>query len=131
MQDRPDKTVLLAAIAQFLVTEVRPAVEDPALRFRVLIAAHLAGGIAREIATEDDLDTEQLSGLQALLGESEPIPGRSDERRAAIEAAQRRLAERIQAGDLDFDAVSEHLQRVLAGMLRVSNPRFDLNPSIE
>jgi len=131
MQDRPDKTVLLAAIAQFLVTEIRPAIDDPALRFRVLIAAHLAGGIAREIATEDDLDTEQLAGLQDLLGDSAHIPGRADERRRAIVAAQRRLAERIRAGQVDFEEVNVHLQKVLAGTLSVSNPRFDLNPIIE
>jgi hypothetical protein len=131
MQARPDKTALLAALAQFLVTEVRPALDDPALRFRVLIAAHLAGGIAREVATEDDLDREQLSGLQALLGEMPDIPGRGDERREAILAAQRQLVARIRSGEADFDLVSAHLQRVLAGTLTVSNPSFDLNPIIE
>jgi hypothetical protein len=131
MQARPDKTALLAAIAQFLVTEVRPSLEDPALRFRVLIAAHLAGGIAREFASEDDLDTEQLLGLQALLGETPDLPGRGDARREAILAAQQQLVARIRAGEMDFDLVSAHLQRVLAGTLAVSNPSFDLNPIIE
>ncbi len=131
MQDRPDKTTLLAAIAQFLVTEVRPAVDDRALGFRVLIAAHLAAGVAREIATEDDLDAAQLAGLQALLGEEPDLPGRSDARRDAIAAANRRLTERIRAGDVDFDAVNAHLREVLAGKLAVSNPSFDLKPIIE
>jgi len=131
MQDRPDKTALLAAIAQFLLMEVRPAIDDKALGFRVLIAAHLAAGIAREVATEDDLDTAQLAGLQALLGDSPEIPGRSDSRREAITAANRRLTERIRAGDVDFDEVNAHLREVLAGKLAVSNPNFDLKPTIE
>ena len=131
MQDRPDKTALLASIAQFLMVEIRPAITDPALGFRVLIAAHLAAGVAREVASEDELDIAQLAGLQALLGDEPHIPGRSDARRACITEANRRLTDRIRAGEVDFDQVNAHLQQVLAGKLTVSNPNFDLNPTIE
>ena len=52
MQDRPDKLSLLTAVAQLLSKQVAPAVEDRALRFRVLIAANVVGVVAREIATD-------------------------------------------------------------------------------
>ena len=41
MQDAPDKRVLIEAIAKMLVTDVASAVADPALAFRVRIAAQL------------------------------------------------------------------------------------------
>ena len=42
MQNRPSKTDLLEAVARFLERDVKPAIKDPSLSFRVLIAANLA-----------------------------------------------------------------------------------------
>src|SRR5580692_116344 len=53
MQNRPDKTALLEAVARFLATEVKPAITDPNLAFRVLVAANLAAVVAAEVATEE------------------------------------------------------------------------------
>jgi hypothetical protein len=67
MQDRPDRLALLGAIARFLEHDVRPALKDPGLSFRALIAAHLAGTVAAELKAEGDLTAPELGRLRALL----------------------------------------------------------------
>ena len=56
MQDRPSKEALLDAVATFLLEKVRPAIADPGLGFRVLIAANLASVAASEIRSEGTQD---------------------------------------------------------------------------
>ena len=41
MQYLPEKQTLMEAVVVFLASQVAPAIPDPALRFRVKIAAHL------------------------------------------------------------------------------------------
>lgn len=134
MQDRPDKLSLLSAVAELLGTQVAPAVEDRALRFRVLIAAHVVGVVARELATEGQHWTAELGRLRALLPDLE-LPEAdtiSDPtaRRAALDGANRALCARIGAGDLDEAAASAHVRETLREKLSVVNPRFDLSPSL-
>src|SRR4051812_30641733 len=69
MQDRPAKEVLLDAIASFLLTQVKPAISDPALGFRVLIAANLATVVASEIRSGDEQNAAERERLRALLPE--------------------------------------------------------------
>src|SRR3954453_7463730 len=52
MQDRPEAEELAAALAQFLLDEVRPAVPRE-LRFQLLVAANTAAILAREAAGEE------------------------------------------------------------------------------
>src|SRR5437867_4112535 len=100
MQDLPEKTVMLEALARFLEAEVRPVIADAALGFRVRIAAHLAGVVAREIRAEDGHDRAELERLEALLGRPGMPASTRSERVASIRALNAELASAIRAGTL-------------------------------
>ncbi len=130
MQDPPDKATLLDAVAQFLALELKSAVADPKLGFRVLIAAHLTASVAAELRGDEAQDAAELARLRALLPDvaaqqKDPSP------RAQIQALNRELAARLRDGRLSAGAAFDHLQQTLAEKLAVVSPRFDLRPEIE
>ncbi len=133
MQDRPDRHALLTAVAGFLKTEVSPAVKDPGLRFRLLVATHVLGVVDRELAGEHAAWAAQRDRLDAL---GLPVPADPlDEpaRRAAIAGAHAALAARIDdaAPGADLAAERAHVLATLREKLAIVNPRFDLSPTIE
>jgi len=135
MQDRPDKRALLGAIARFLQEEARPALADPRLAFRALIAANLATIVAAEVASEGADAEAELAGARALLGltQASPMPPR-EEQRAALAAANARLAALLRDGAPSRDDVRRiraHLITSLQARLAVDNPRFDTSLVIE
>ena len=67
MSDRPDKEILLQAVARFLEREVKGAITDPRLAFRVLIAANLTSIVAAESRGEEAQQQAELHRLRALL----------------------------------------------------------------
>ena len=133
MQDRPAATELLAAVRQFLRDEVAPALGDPRLRFRALIAANVVGIVERELAGEEARLLAEWERLAALLGAgrsptAEPSPAPLDELRAAIDARKRELCERIQAGEANEGPwrreVLAYVRWSVEEKLRVANPRY-------
>jgi AcrR family transcriptional regulator len=132
MQDRPDKAALLDAVARFLAGDLRPTVDDEALSFRVLIAAHLCMVVAEEIRTEDGQDAAELGHLAELLpglDDDATPPATRSERQERFAELRRALADHVR--DLE-DVVPrgplwEHLRETLREKLRVNNPRFDLS----
>lgn len=136
MQDRPDKDVLLAAIAKFLDEDVRPAIADPGLAFRVRIAANLARIVAIETNVEDGHDAREIEGLIAILPDQSsdlPIAG-ATERRESIRMLNLALTERIRDADFDDEQLEQvrlHVERTLVDKLSVVNPRFDTRQEIE
>jgi hypothetical protein len=135
VQDAPDREVLVGAVARFLAEAVLPAIEDRALAFRVRIAAHVLGGVARELVGETVLDDAHLRALLAALGEDDDIgPATTAATRDAIRAASRRLADRIRDDewtDAELADVREVLRRLLAARIHVGNPKFALGDDIE
>lgn len=136
MQDRPNKTEILDALATFLMREVRPQVTDPALNFRVLIAANLASIVANEQRSEDTEDAAQLQRLQMLMPDVKvdgQVPGRAG-RLEAIETLNKELVTRIRGGELNDTqraGIWIHLGETLREKLAVVNPRFDSSPMVE
>jgi len=135
MQDRPDKDVLLDAMATFLLTQVRPAISDPGLSFRVLIAANLANVVANEIRSEEEQDVAELTRLRDLLPEIRVAPdGTRAGTHQAIRTLNKALAERLQAGGFDAAGLSRataHVKQTLLEKLAVNNPRFETALEIE
>jgi hypothetical protein len=141
MQERPNKLVLLTAIARFLNEEARPALADPRLAFRALIAANLASIVASEMMTDDDHLTSELTRLRAIFPDaaSSSIPERTEARRASVLELNTRLARALRAGEgaggdadtLDQARVADHLRDTLRDKLSVDNPRFDTARVIE
>jgi hypothetical protein len=116
MQDRPEAEVLAAALARFLLEEVRPAVPRE-LRFQLLVAANTAAILAREAAIGEAAVADERARLARLLGE--PL---GDAR-----AAQRQLADAIRAGALDdrFPEAVEVLRESVRAKLAVAHPGYD------
>ncbi len=136
MQDLPEKSMMLEALAAFLDRDVRPKIADPAIAFRVRIATHMLGVVAREIKEEDGHDITELDKLSTLLGHTagaEPPPTRV-ERARAIAALKKDLQRRIRTSPLDDKAMlrlSAGIRSILQNKLAVSQPKFDTNLEIE
>ena len=116
MQDRPEASELAAALAQFLLEEVRPAVPRE-LRFEVLVAANAAAILAREAAAGDAAAADERARLAPLLAEA-PADARG---------AQRQLAKALRAGALD-DRWAEAigiLRESVRAKLAVAHPGYD------
>jgi hypothetical protein len=116
VQDRPDAQELAAAVAQFLLETVRPAVPSE-LRFQVLIAANACAILSREAAAGDQPAADELARLRALVG-----PETAD-----VPTARRELAAAIRAGELDerWEEAVAVLRQSVRAKLEVAHPGYD------
>jgi hypothetical protein len=135
MQDRPSKEVLLDALSTFLVQQVRPTISDPALSFRVLIAANLAMVVASEIRSEEGQNAAELERLRELLPDVVVACDATLEgSRRAIATLNAALVERLRSGTFDapaFARATAHVKQTLLEKLAVNNPRFETALDIE
>jgi Domain of unknown function (DUF6285) len=139
MQERPNKLALLAAIARFLVEDVRPALSDPRLNFRALIAAHLASVVAAELTSDEESVGRDLARLRRFFPESAASPAPGDAlsaRRALVADLNARLATELREGTParepgELAAIAAALRESLREKLAIENPRFDTSPAIE
>lgn len=67
MIERPSAEDTLQGLARFLLEEVRPAVTDKVLAYKVLVAAHIASGLSREAALGAAFAEHERDRLSALL----------------------------------------------------------------
>jgi hypothetical protein len=131
MHDRPTALELIAAAREHLEREVVPALGDPRLRFRTLVAAHVLGIAERELAGGEGPLREEWTRLQVLLARSDPPPPSLDALRAELARCEEALCARIRAGDADAgpfrEAVTAHVRASLAEKLRAAAPNFAEN----
>ena len=121
MQYLPDKTDILAAVTNLLARQVEPTTHDPALRFRVRIAAHLLEVLRRELELEGEHTAGEERRLRALLGED-----------AELRELRQALCRRIPFADAaELAEIRAALLAGLAEHLAVSQPRFDTRLRIE
>ena len=117
--NRPDGSDLIAALREFLDSDVAPQVDD-ATRFKLRIAANVLGIIERELTLRGPADAAELAGVSALLGEGAAGCGLAD--------LNRILAGRIRAGAFDAPAARRqllaHLKAATAAKLAIDNPRY-------
>jgi hypothetical protein len=138
MQQRPDSSTLLEAVAQFLMTELLPTIQDKRLAFRVMIAANMANIVSGELRSDDDRYASEVKRLQALLpdvvkGDAANLPRRA-QRAEALTALNRALADGLRKGKFAPDqlkAIQEHVKKTALETLAVENPRFDTSEEIE
>ena len=132
MQDIPDKVTLIAAVGRFLSSELPGAIQDPGLRFRVLIAANILGVVERELRLEQghyEAEVGRLAELLDGLDKEALLAAHGDaDRRAALRPHYQAL---IEAEGVDEVARFAHLKATLAETLSVVNPRFDLSATID
>jgi len=127
MQDRPDVTELLEAVAAFIRTEAVPRLSG-ARRFHGLVAENVVRVVLRQLEHGPEFTVEECERLADLLGDRDRFDahGASDELERSL-AAQ--LCRRIDDGEADagpfHDRVVEYLERSLRSRLEIDNPGFD------
>jgi len=123
MNDRPTAEELLLAVGRFLADEAVPGL-DGHLKYQARVAANVVGIVARELETADAHMRGEWERLDALLGDTAPLPEGRAARREALLARNARLVERIRDGDGDAGAWREellmHLKRTTADKLQVA-----------
>jgi hypothetical protein len=135
MQERPNRLVLLSAIARFLVEEARPALTDPRLNFRALIAAHLAHVVATELASDDESVTRDLDRLRSFFPDAAPANESFAAKHALVVDLNTRLAARLRddgaLAPAELTAIATALRESLREKLAIENPRFDTALDVE
>lgn len=128
MQDRPSAQELIAAVASFLERELLPAVSDQRLRFRGLVAAHVLGVVARELAAGDAPLREEWWRLTALLAVPVDDPPAGEALRDAVRELSAELCARIRAGAFDdppdFERALDHARDSTLEKIRIANPAY-------
>jgi hypothetical protein len=119
-QDRPEVTELIAAAREHLTLQVLPAIKDPGLRFRTLVAANVLAIAERELALAPELQEAEYARLATLLG--------TESESQSIQAMGDQLLERVAAGEYDEgpdrQTLFEHLKQTAIEKLQIANPKF-------
>jgi hypothetical protein len=123
MQDPPEKEMLLTAVARFLTEDVRPAVADARLNFRLLVAAHLAMTVANECRGGAAEEATELARLRAFYPDTN----------ATLAELNARLANDVREGKVraDDSRLLDHVRNTLLAKLAINSPRFVTSPEIE
>jgi hypothetical protein len=127
MQDRPTSVELLEAAADFVESELVPAIQG-ARQFQARVVANVMRIVAREIKMEDPLVRSEVKALAQLLGREKPHLHSLDDLHKAAASMGEELTAKIRAGDADDgDWRSEVLAVVRQSVedkLRIANPRY-------
>ena len=92
---RPTPDELAAAIEEFLSGEILPTLDDPRLRFRMLVALNALGILRRELGAVPEAD----------------------------DAKERELAAKIRAGDVPPGTLAS-VTALVAERLEIDSPRY-------
>ena len=124
MQDRPTLDELLEAVARYLRDDVMVNTSGRT-QFHGRVAMNAVEMVRREIATIEEHHSREWDGLDHILG-TEPMPPHLAAVRESLVERNKKLSERIRAGDADSgewrSAVFSHLKKVTHDKLVVSNP---------
>ena len=123
MQDRPHAAELAEAVREFIETEVLPGIDEPRLRFRVLVAANGLGILERELRIGAPLLRREVESLARLMDHAGPLPDDLDELRRRASDLNRELVRRIRGGETPEGTLA-HCVATVADKLRVASPRY-------
>lgn len=127
MQSRPEAPDLLDAIQDLLIKEILPRVEgDSLLAYKTLVSWNMLGVVSRELRQSEGHLKEEARSLAGILGGPPPGEMSLDALRKYVSEANERLVQMIRSTKAgpENKAILEHVKRVLAADLSVSNPRF-------
>jgi Domain of unknown function (DUF6285) len=126
MQDRPTSVELLEAAADFVESELVPAVQG-ARQFQTRVA-NVMRIVAREIKMEDSLVRSEVKALAQLLGHEKPHLHSLDDLRKAAASLGEELTAKIRGGEADDGAwrreVLTVVRQSVEDKLRIANPRY-------
>jgi uncharacterized protein DUF6285 len=127
MQDRPTSVELLEAAADFVESELVPAIQG-ARQFQARVVANVMRIVAREIKMEDPLVRSEVKALALLLGRDKPHLHSLDDLRNAAVSMGEELTARIRAGEADDGdwrgEVLAVVRQSVEDKLRIANPRY-------
>ena len=114
MQDEPTPTELIKAVADFLRTEITPAIKGHNA-FKLRVGINALDLVTRQLALQGPGEAAEAERLKALLG----IDG-------SVMELNRALAEKIATGEVDLDTpgLKEHLWQTTMDKLAVDQPNY-------
>ncbi|MDT8305069.1 MAG: DUF6285 domain-containing protein [Anaerolineae bacterium] len=128
MQDRPTASELLEAVQAHLAENVVPALAEPQLRFRTLVAANVLGIVTRELALTGVQIPDEWQRLAVLLQRDVSLPATHAEQVDRIREMRAQLCQAIASGAYDegegWEQLLQHCLRTAEEKLAISNPGF-------
>ncbi len=114
MQDEPTPTELIKAVADFLRTEITPAIKGHNA-FKLRVGINALDLVTRQLALEGPAAAGEAVRLKALLG----VDG-------SVMELNRVLAEKIARGEVDLNTpgLKEHLWQTTMDKLAVDQPNY-------
>ena len=114
MQDEPTAIELIKAVADFLRTEITPAIKGHNA-FKLRVGINALDLVTRQLAQQGPADAAETARLKALLG----IEG-------SLMELNRALAERIAKGEVDLatPGLKQHLWQTTMDKLAVDQPNY-------
>lgn len=114
MQDEPTPTELIKAVADFLRTEIAPAIKGHNA-FKLRVGINALDLVTRQIALEGPADAAEAARLKQLLGTD-----------GSLMELNRALAEKIANGEVDLDTpgLKAHLWQTTMDKLAVDQPNY-------
>lgn len=127
MYDRPTLTELVNAALHHIESSLLPLAKETnhKLYFQTLVALNVLKIAEREFNIRPYHLRAEWTRLHMVLGEDMPTIDNDDDLEVAIVQANKKLCERIRAGEFDEDAaLFEHLKARTIEQLEVANPKF-------
>ena len=112
MQNRPTAVELAEAVRSFLENEIGPALVDPRLRFRTLVAANALSILGRDLALGPELLRQEVELLSKLL-----------DMKGDVLALNVELCRRIRRGEPPSGTL-QVLRQIADLKLRISSPKY-------
>ena len=114
MQDEPTPSELIKAVADFLRTEITPAIKGHNA-FKLRVGINALDLVTRQLTLQGPGEAAEAVRLKALLG----IDG-------SIMELNRVLAEKIASGEMDLNTpgLKEHLWQTTMDKLAVDQPNY-------
>ena len=127
MQDRPTSVELLEAAADFVDSELVPAIQG-ARQFQARVVANVMRIVAREIKMEDLFVRSEVKALALLLGRDKPHLHSLDDLHKEAASMGEELTAKIRAGEADDGdwrgEVLAVVRQSVEDKLRIANPRY-------
>ena len=114
MQDEPTPTELIKAVADFLRSEIMPAINGHDA-FKLRVGINALDLVTRQLALADGSDAAELARLKELLGTD-----------GSLIDLNRALSEKIATGEVDLNTpgLAEHLWQTTMDKLAVDQPNY-------
>ncbi|MBR1126422.1 hypothetical protein JQ628_33225 [Bradyrhizobium lablabi] len=114
MQDEPTPTELIKAVAEFLRTEIAPAIKGHN-GFKLRVGINALDLVTRQLALEGPGDAAEAARLKQLLGMD-----------GSVMELNRALSEKIAKGEVDLSTpgLKDHLWQTTMDKLAVDQPNY-------